>query len=189
MGLRCSLSRLSLQLSVCARRQDLRCLCGRIQYKVLALQNPTSQEKQRSRNPKRIQLPVLILALTSVPSVFSFLPQLHTSELLQRILLCLLPVLGVNPVQIPSSAVASLCSSTLSASSWLSQDSGKAKPSSPVLPAGALPVCGRGHRDAGSAAPWQQRPERGLRGGGREGRWQLLLPPPHLPPEQERGAV
>lgn len=48
MGLRCSFSWLSLQLSACAWRQDLRCSCGRTRYKVLALQNPASQEKQRS---------------------------------------------------------------------------------------------------------------------------------------------
>lgn len=126
-----------------------------------------TQHPKKSRDPEtlRASSPFLILALTSVPSIS--LPQLHTLKLLQKILMCLLPVflvLGVKLVQIPSSPVASHSSSVVSAVSWLcshGQDSGNATLCSsslssfiaaPVLPAGAFPVCGRGHRGADGAA-------------------------------------
>lgn len=39
-------------------RQDMKCLLGRIQCEVLALQNPASQENQTSRNPESIWPPL-----------------------------------------------------------------------------------------------------------------------------------
>lgn len=138
-----------------------------------------TQHAKKSRHPKtpRASGCFLILALTSpVPSVSS-LPQLPKPGLLRGVSGCLLPVpqrlcLGgklVFHALVLSSPVAaystSRCSCAAFALSWIfsqGQDSGSDRVCSwslsfltpvPVLPAGALPVRGRGHWGTDGAAP------------------------------------